>query len=199
MGPVLVTIPPHPAIPSQQVETTTGKSPHKATMPKPQTNQGDRIQQGQQIGYQKGRKSSKGMTEGEIVGGTVWCRAISGKESSRQAPMLSGQVAKASPEVKIQRRHGNTQPTGPQMPLSPGAKRCTSSFMSVANGRTGNPQAATMNLKTSSRQSAQPEFITLAAWLGHWHASPWLALLLLPLGHNCGTNQVLVALCRENF
>ena len=28
------------------------------------------------------------------------CRAISSKESSRQAPMLSGQVAKASPEVE---------------------------------------------------------------------------------------------------
>ena len=103
--------------------------------------------------------------------------------------MLSGQVAKASPEVKIQRRHGNTQPTGPQTPLSQGAKRCTSSFMSVANGQTGNLQAAMMNLKTSSRQSAQPEFITLAAWRGHWRASPWLALLLLPLGHNCGTNR----------
>ena len=64
VGPVLVTVHTHPATPSQQVGTTTGKSPHKATMPKPQTNQGDRIQQGQQIGYQKGRQSFKGMTEG---------------------------------------------------------------------------------------------------------------------------------------
>ena len=38
MGAVLVTVHMHPTTNSKQVGTTTGKSPQKAVMPKPQTN-----------------------------------------------------------------------------------------------------------------------------------------------------------------